>query len=242
VGLAADAGAAVEALIGALDRRRSSRRESWRNRIAALNDAWRARIDEVDWDRTPIVSPRVVRELRSVLAPDAVVAVDSGNFNYWVQRYFPATAPGAYIYPAGTGTMGAGLPAAMGVKLAHPERQVVAVAGDGGFMMTMQDLETCVREQIAVVAVVMNNFAYGNIKIRQQTKFGGRLIGCEFDNPDFAEVARLFGAMGERVVEPGQLRPAFERALTAGGPAVIDVHVDPDEICTATIEPWWSVD
>jgi acetolactate synthase-1/2/3 large subunit len=180
-----------------------------------------------------------VRQLRRVLAPDAIVSVDSGNFNYWLQRYFPATIPGAYIYPAATGTMGCGLPAAMGIKLAHPDRQVVAVAGDGGFLMTMQDLETCVRERIGVVTVVLNNFSYGNIKIRQLTKFEGRLIGSEFGNPDFAAVARLFGAAGERVTEPAQLAPALERALAADGPAVIDVIVDPDEICTATIEQWW---
>ena len=135
--------------------------------------------------------------------------------------------------------MGAGLPAAMGIKVACPDRQVVAVAGDGGFAMTMQDLETCVRERIGVTVVVMNNFAYGNIKIRQQTKFGNRLIGCEYGNPDFAELARLFGAHGERVLEPGQLEPALERALSADGPSVLDVHVDPEEICTATIERWW---
>lgn len=239
VGLAADAGETVERLIEELNGARTALREKWRARVASLRERWRRQIEAVDWDRVPIISPRVVRDLRSVLAPDAVLTVDSGNFNYWVQRYFAGTAAGTYIYPAGTGTMGAGLPAAMGIKLACPERQVVAVAGDGGFLMTMQDLETCVREHINVVAVVMNNFAFGNIKIRQQTKFAGRLIGCEFDNPDFAAAARLFGAVGERVVEPGQLKPALERALAADAPAVIDVHVDPDEICTATVEQWW---
>lgn len=135
--------------------------------------------------------------------------------------------------------MGCGLPAAMGVKAAFPDRQVVAVSGDGGFAMTMQDLETCVRERLDVVTVVMNNFSFGNIKVRQQRKFGNRLIGCEYSNPDFAEVARLFGAHGETVQEPEQLRPAFVRALASGRPAVVDVHVNAEEMSTATVEEWW---
>jgi acetolactate synthase I/II/III large subunit len=239
VGLAADAKATVARLIGELGDGQPDARAPWRTRIAALRDSWEAQLADVDWEATPIRSPRVVRDLRRAMAPDAVLTVDSGNFNYWVQRYFAATASGTYIYPAGTGTMGAGLPAAMGIKVACPDRQVVAVAGDGGFAMTMQDLETCVRERIGVTVVVMNNFAYGNIKIRQQTKFANRLIGCEFGNPDFAALARLFGAGGERVAAPEQLGPALERALHTDGPSVLDVHVDPDEICTATVEQWW---
>jgi acetolactate synthase-1/2/3 large subunit len=239
VGLVADANATVRRLIGDLGNGHAEARAEWCTRIASLRRQWDAQIDDVEWDRTPIRSPRVVRDLRRAMAPDAVLTLDSGNFNYWVQRYFTATAPGTYVYPAGTGTMGAGLPAAMGIKVACPDRQVVAVAGDGGFAMTMQDLETCVRERIGVTVVVMNNFAYGNTKIRQQTKFGNRLIGCEYGNPDFAELARLFGASGERVLEPGQFEPALHRALSTDGPSVLDVHVDPDEICTATIERWW---
>lgn len=241
VGMAADARVTVEALLAGLPAPGSlDPHTAWRERIADHRRAWSERIDAVDWDAEPIVTPRAVRDLRSALDPDAVVTTDSGNFNYWLARYFEATAPGAYIYPAATGPMGCGFPAAMGIKLAFPERQVVAVAGDGGFLMTMQDLETCVREGIDVVVVVLNNFGYGNIKIRQQTKFGNRLIGCEFDNPDFAAVAELFGAHGEKVTAPGELLPALERALAAGRPAVVDVHVDPEEICTATIDKWWD--
>ncbi|MGH2872044.1 MAG: thiamine pyrophosphate-binding protein, partial [Solirubrobacteraceae bacterium] len=212
----------------------------WRSTVGGYKAAEQRHIEAVKWDATPIISPRVVRDLRAALEPGAVVTVDSGNFNYWVQRYYEARTPGAYIYPAATGTMGCGLPSAMGVKLAFPEMQVVAVAGDGGFMMTMQDLETCVREKINVVVVVLNNFSYGNIKIRQQTAFGNRLIGSEYANPDFAALAGLFGAHGETVRAPAELKPALDRALAAGKPAVIDVHVDPDEICTATIERWWA--
>ena len=240
IGLAADAAATVRALLHRYTRTDLDERVDWRARIAALRRAQRNEIDNVAWDASPIISPRVVRDLREAMAPDAVLAVDSGNFNYWVQRYFEARTPGAYVYPAATGTMGCGLPAAMGIKAAFPDRQVVAVAGDGGFLMTMQDLETCVRERINVVCVVMNNFSYGNIKIRQQTVFGNRLIGCEFGNPDFAAVAELFGAHGERVREPAELAPALQRALAAGRPAVVDVLVDPAEICTATVQPWWK--
>jgi len=240
VGMAADARMALEEILTAV---RREREPGWNpQRVAEIHGhrrAWEESISGVDWDAMPIVTPRLVRDLRRALDPDAVICTDSGNFNYWLARYLPATADGSYIYPAAAGPMGCGLPAAMGIKLAFPERQVVAVAGDGGFAMTMQDLETCVREKIGVVAVVVNNFGYGNIKIRQQTKFGNRLIGSEFGNPDFAAVAELFGAQGETVSRPSEIAPALARALEASGPAVIDVHVDPAEICTATIDRWW---
>lgn len=240
VGVAADAGTTVDLILDALGvGERPGGDPAWVARIAKHREDWAERISKVDWEAIPIVSPRVIRDLRDVLDDDAIISADSGNFNYWLERYLPATIPGAYLYPAAVGPMGCGMPAAMGVKLAFPDRQVVAVSGDGGFAMTMQDLETCVREHINVVVVVVNNFGFGNIKIRQQTKFGNRLIGSEYGNPDFAAVARLFGAHGEAVTKPGEIRPALERALSADRPAVLDVHVDPEEICTATIDRWW---
>lgn len=240
VGMAADADVALEAIIERLKPAVDpAGHQQWRGRIAALRQDWERQIDDLDYDARPIASARVVRDLRAVTARDAVVCTDSGNFNYFLARYYPATTPGAFLYPAGAGPMGCGLPAAMGVKAAFPDRQVVAVAGDGGFAMTMQDLETCVRERLDVVVVVMNNFAYGNIKLRQQRKFGNRLIGSELTNPDFGEVARLFGAHGETVTDPDELQPAFRRALEAGRPAVIDVHVNPEEMAQATIDNWW---
>lgn len=240
VGMAADADIVLEAIVERLKPSVDpAGHQTWRERIAELRDWWERQIDDVDYDARPIASARVVRELRAATTRDAVVCTDSGNFNYFLARYYPATAPGAYIYPAGAGPMGCGLPAAMGVKAAFPDRQVVAVAGDGGFAMTMQDLETCVREHLDVIVVVMNNFAYGNIKLRQQRKFGNRLIGSELTNPDFGELARLFGAHGETVTDPDQLRPAFDRALTAGRPAVVDVHVNPEEMAMATVDNWW---
>lgn len=240
VGIAADADLALEAVIDRLKPAVGAAGHApWQARIAQLREEWEREIDDVDYDAVPISSARVVRDLRAATAPDAVICADSGNFNYYLERYYPATVPGAYLYPAGAGPMGCGLPAAMGVKAAFPDRQVVAVAGDGGFAMTMQDLETCVRERLHVVTVVMNNFAYGNIKLRQQRKFGNRLIGSELTNPDFGELARLFGAHGETVTDPDGLRPAFDRALAAGRPAVVDVHVNPEEMATATVDDWW---
>lgn len=240
VGIAADADTALEAVIDRLKPLVDpSHNRAWRTHVGELRTQWDREIDDVDLFRGPIKSARVVRDLRAVTARDAVITTDSGNFNYFLARYYPATSPGAFLYPAGAGPMGCGLPAAMGVKAAFPERQVVAVAGDGGFAMTMQDLETCVRERLDVVTVVMNNFAYGNIKVRQQRKFGNRLIGCDLSNPDFGALAQLFGAYGATVTDPEQLRPALEEALAAGRPAVVDVHVDPNEMSPATVDNWW---
>ena len=146
----------------------------------------------------------------------------------WIQRYLPFTAPGRF-YAAAGGSMGWGLPAAMGVQLARPDDRVIALCGDGSFWMVAQDLETAVREGLPVVTIVNNNFAYGNTRDRQRTTHGGRYHGVFYDNPDFAEFARLVGAHGERVEHTDELVPAIRRALESGKPAVVDVIQDKHE-------------
>ena len=121
-------------------------------------------------------------------AHDPIIVSDAPTFAGSMQRYLRVTRPGSFLGNAG-GAMGWGLPAALGVKLARPDEQVICVSGDGSFWMVAQDLETAVREDIPVVVVITNNFAYGNTRDRQRTAHGGRYIGVHYDNPDFAAYA-----------------------------------------------------
>jgi acetolactate synthase-1/2/3 large subunit len=170
-----------------------------------------------------VPSAELVAALRRVVARhDPIVVQDTHSFGPWLARYLDLHRPGTH-YGAAGGAMGWGFPAALGIQAARPDERVVAVCGDGSFWMVAQELETAVRERLPVVTVVTNNFAYGNTRDRQTHAHGGRYVGVFYDNPDFAEFARLCGAHGERVEHPDQLDAALERALASGRPAVVDV-------------------
>jgi acetolactate synthase-1/2/3 large subunit len=184
-----------------------------------------------------VCSAAVVRALRDAMAThDPAFVLDATTFGIWMQRHLPVERAGSWFGNAG-GAMGWGLPAAMGIKLARPHERVLAVVGDGSFWTVAQDLETAVREGIPVVCLVTNNFAYGNIRDRQRVDHGGRLVGVVHDNPDFAAVARLLGAHGERVERADDLGPAIDRAFAAGLPAVTDVIQDPAEGLPPGVRP-----
>jgi acetolactate synthase-1/2/3 large subunit len=184
-----------------------------------------------------VSSAALVTALRAVLggAP-AVLVQDAPSFGTWIHRYLDFTEPGTFYASAG-GSMGWGLPAAMGMQLARPDDRIITVSGDGSFWMVAQDLETAVREDLPVVTVISNNFAFGNTRDRQRTAHGGRYVGVFYGNPDFAAYARLLGAHGERVTAEADLRPALERALASGRPAVVDVIQDRQEGLPADLVP-----
>ncbi|WP_219470162.1 thiamine pyrophosphate-binding protein [Nonomuraea rhizosphaerae] len=158
----------------------------------------------------------------------AVLVVDAPSTGVWIQRYVDFTRPAGHYASAG-GAMGWGFPAALGIQLARPEERVICLSGDGSFWMVAQDLETAVRENIPVVTVVANNFAYGNTRDRQRNAHESRYFGVFYDNPDLAAFARLHGAHGERVTSGEDLIPALERALASGRPAIVDVVQDRHE-------------
>jgi acetolactate synthase I/II/III large subunit len=176
-----------------------------------------------------VSSAALITALRAVLDDTrAVLVQDAPSFGTWIHRYLDFTEPGTFYASAG-GSMGWGLPAAMGMQLARPDDRIITVSGDGSFWMVAQDLETAVREDLPVVTVISNNFAFGNTRDRQRTAHGGRYVGVFYENPDFAAYARLLGAHGERVTADADLRPALERALASGRPAVVDVIQDRQE-------------
>jgi acetolactate synthase-1/2/3 large subunit len=126
--------------------------------------------------------------------------------------------------------MGYGVPSAVAAKLVHPERPVVAFCGDGGFMMTGQELATAVQYDLPIIVVVVNNGMYGTIRMHQEREYPGRVSGTALRNPDFAALARAYGAHGECVTATAEFEPALERSLASGKPAVIEVRIDPDAI------------
>jgi len=175
----------------------------------------------------------VVSWLRSRLPEDAVITNGAGNFSGWVQRFYQYTGFRTQLAPT-NGAMGYGVPAAIAAKIAQPKRTVVCFAGDGDFMMNGQELATAVQYGAGVIFVVVNNGMYGTIRMHQEREYPARVYGTALRNPDFAQLAKAYGAYGAVVEKTLDFAPAFEQAVSAGGPAVLELRIDPDAITTRT--------
>jgi acetolactate synthase-1/2/3 large subunit len=202
--------------------------------------AWRAEARK-DYEAAAVPSPYTgdldlgacMLWLRDRLPADAIVALDAGNFSGWPMRFLKWRQPRTQLGPQ-AGAMGQGVPAAIAAKLVHPDRIVVGCAGDGGFMMNGQELATAVKYGANIVMLVFNNGMFGTIRMHQERDHPGREHATALTNPDFADLARAYGAHGETVVKTVDFAPAFERALASGKPAIIDLRMDPDVITTRT--------
>jgi len=181
----------------------------------------------------PLQLGEIVRHLRERLPADAIVTNGAGNFAIWVNRYHRYRQFKSQLGPS-SGAMGYALPAAIAAKSVHPDRIVVAFAGDGDFLMSGQELATAAQYGLPVVVVVVNNGQYGTIRMHQERSYPARVHGTRLTNPDFAAYARSFGAFGEVVEATEQFAPAFERALAAGVPAVLELRLAEDVITPET--------
>ena len=175
----------------------------------------------------------IVQWLSEHLPEDAIVCGGAGNFSGWVHRYFRYKGFRTQLGST-NGSMGCGLPAAVAAKLTAPGRTVLAVTGDGDFLMTGQELATAAQYGAPIIVLVVNNGMYGTIRMHQEREYPGRISGTELQNPDFAAYARAFGGHGEVVEATGQFAPAFERARASGKPALIELRIDPDAITTTS--------
>ncbi|HEU5201248.1 MAG TPA: acetolactate synthase large subunit [Nitrospira sp.] len=173
----------------------------------------------------PFRPQHLMRELRASLKPDDLVLCDVGAHKLWMARMFPCEVPNTCIISNGFAAMGIAVPGAIAAKLLSPERRVVAVTGDGGFLMNSQELETAVRLGLPLVILIWRDDGYGVIRWKQQLRFD-RTSSVEFGNPDFMRYASSFGAIGYRVTEPSELRPMLVEALNSKVPVVIDCPVD----------------
>lgn len=173
----------------------------------------------------PMRPQHLLRELRAALATDDLVICDVGAHKLWMARMFPCEVPNSCIISNGFAAMGIAVPGAIVAKLLFPHRRVVAVTGDGGFLMNSQELETAVRLGLPLVIFVWRDDGYGVIRWKQMVRFG-RTSSVEFGNPDLVAYAKSFGARGYRVTEPSDLRPVLDEALKSPVPTVIDCPVD----------------
>jgi acetolactate synthase I/II/III large subunit len=176
-------------------------------------------------DVFPNVPQRIVADVREALPDDGILALDNGMYKIWFARNFRATEPNTVLLDNALATMGAGLPVAIGAKIAHPDRKVVAVCGDGGFMMSSQELETAVRLGLDLVVVVLRDDGYGMVKWKQ-ADMGFEDYGLDFTNPDFVAYARSYGAEGHRIAATGELTGTLTRCFAQGGVHLVEVPID----------------
>jgi acetolactate synthase I/II/III large subunit len=218
---------------------------AWRSLPAVRGDAWAAWTEAARANYQAWVRPwpgaggrpepqgvdlgQALAAMRERLPDDAVVASGAGNYAIWLHRYFQFRRHGTQLAPK-SGAMGFGLPAALAAKVVHPGRAVVAVAGDGDFLMCAQELATAVQHRLDVVVLVVNNGRLGTIRMHQERAYPGRVVGTDLQNPDFAALAEAYGAAGETVADTAAFPDALERALAAGRPAVLDLRVDPEVV------------
>jgi acetolactate synthase I/II/III large subunit len=171
----------------------------------------------------------VLEHLRDRLPDDAVLTNGAGNYTVWCHRFYAFRRYGTQLAPC-SGAMGYGIPAAIAAKVVDPDRIVVCVSGDGDFLMSGHELAAAVQEELPIVVLVVNNGMYGTIRMHQERLFPGRVVGTDLVNPDFVAWAHAFGAHGELVTRSEEFPSAFERAVGAGRPALLELRVDPEAI------------
>jgi len=192
---------------------------------AAMREAVASRGDSAAF---PVIPQRFVRDLREVMPEDGILTLDNGTFKIWIARNYPAYLPGTVLLDNALATMGAGLPAAIAAKLAAPDKKVVAVCGDGGFMMNSQELETAMRLKLDLVVLILNDNGYGMIKWKQHD-MGFEDYGLDLGNPDFVRYAESYGAKGYRIESADAFAPLLRSRLDRPGVHVIEIPVDYSE-------------
>ncbi|MSP12800.1 MAG: thiamine pyrophosphate-binding protein [Chloroflexi bacterium] len=253
VGIVGDAKAVLQGLVtttGALVPPRSWQDAPYTQEITAKVTEWLASFQQ--WresDRAPATMGRVIREVRRVLPAEAIVLTSSGNIQAQLFQEMPFTNPRTYLSAGGFSTMGWSYPAALGAKLAAPQLPVVAMVGDGDFLMTFQEIATAVQYGIPTVAVVLNNQGWQAIRDLQRLAFGDEAaFATMFEQkhqpltPHIANAARAFGAHAVRISRPDEIAPALREALAQDGPAVVEIMVDTELGSSGGQAPgWWDV-
>ncbi len=201
----------------------------WRKETPTAHADFLAWTDKPTPVRGPVNLGEIIVGLREKLPPDAVICNGAGNFSIWVHRYARYRRYGTQLAPI-SGSMGYGVPAAIGMKRLAPERTVIAFAGDGDFLMTGQEFATAVQYDLPVIVIVVDNGMYGTIRMHQERHYPGRVVATGLKNPDFAAYARAFGGYGATVIRTADFFSAFEAAQNSGKPAVLHLKVDPEAL------------
>lgn len=205
---------------------------SWGNWASESNHRFResSRLEVKDDD---VINKHIIRAMVDRLPSDTIITNDAGNFAGWLHGLYPFTEKNSYVGPT-SGAMGYGLPAAIGAKTALPNRTVVSLSGDGGFMMTFQELETAVREKIPVIALVFNNCSYGTIRMHQEIHYPERVIGTDLGKVSFSALAKGVGAVGYTVYTINEFNHALNLAIEHNTPTVIEIMTEVENISVSS--------
>jgi acetolactate synthase-1/2/3 large subunit len=236
LGIAGDAGAVTGQLLEAVKNAPARNvtaggRAERLGELRAAKESWWAEVDGVAMAEAPMSPTALVKALRMETPEDAILVVDAGNPGVW-SHLWHVHRPGQYLKPVGFGNMGFALPGAIGAKLLEPSRPVLALVGDGALGMTMGELETVVRENLAICIVIMNDLGYGNIRQEELVHYGDRVIGVDFVESDYAAIGRGFGIASRRVETGDDLSSAIREILDSGAPGLVDARIDP------TVSAW----
>lgn len=233
----ADAAEFLSKALSELEDRRISARTSWQDQLAAKRSEWRNLLDtSAAADRRPLSPAYVCRRLDGLLPHDTIVTVGAGMHLLYPMAFMPCRGPLQFLSAVNFGAMGFGFPAALAAKLVYPQRTVLAVQGDGDFLMTVQDLETAVREKIAVKLLVINDNSYRVLAFRQRVQFNGHVYGSEHTNPDLMKLAESFGVPAWRLCDGDDVEPALTAFIEARTPALLEVVTDPQDIPPTNLE------
>ena len=181
--------------------------------------------ERADDESFPLLPQRIVADVRAVMPPDGIVALDNGTYKIWFARNYPARQSNTVLLDNALATMGAGLPSAMMTAMLYPDRRVMAICGDGGFMMNSQELETAVRLGLDLTVLILRDDAYGMIRWKQADA-GLADWGLGYGNPDFVDYAASYGATGHRVGAAEEFAPLLESCFQAGGVHVVEAPID----------------
>ena len=202
-------------------------RKQWAEQIAA----WRAQFPlRYDWDDHVIKPQYVIQEISNLTRGEALIVTGVGQHQMWAAQYYRFKHPRAWCTSGGLGTMGYGLPAALGVQAAHPDKLVVNIDGDGSFVMNSQELATCFEFRLPVKTVIINNGYHGMVRQWQEIIYKERYCAIDISaSPDFVKLADAYGCVGIRATKPSEVVPALEKAFSTPGPVVVDMMVDREE-------------
>ena len=204
-------------------------RDQWLRQLAQWQQKHPFRYD---WDDEMIKPQYVVEEISNLTKGEAIIVTGVGQHQMWAAQHYRFRHPRHWLTSGGLGTMGYGLPAAIGAQVGRPDRLVVLVDGDGSFVMSSQELATIVENQLPVKMVVINNGGHGMVRQWQDIIYGGRFHSIDLSaSPDFVKLAEAYGAVGIRASKPNEVVPALEKAFAVPGPVLVDVMVDKDEFC-----------
>jgi acetolactate synthase-1/2/3 large subunit len=210
---------------------------AWNETLADARSTWKMLLDASLERQSDLPSgARLARRLSERLPGDTVVCVGAGTHLLYAMDFMPSLGPLTFMSTVNFGSMGFGFAANMAAKAIDPDRSSVSMLGDGDFSMTMQDLETCVRENLGVKVFVMNDSQYRVLNMRQKLSFQGRVHGTEHGNADFAALAKSFGAAGYRLDREADMEAVLEKALAEEGPVVVDVTIDPEDLPPLNLE------